>query len=270
MNPTKKKADNWRSFEKACKFVRGLGLKGQAEWQKWIKSGERPNDIPSNPARVYKDKGWIDWGDWLGTERTAYQNRKYRTFSDARLFVHSLGLKSEREWNKWAKSQARPEDIPITPRYVYKNDGWAGTGDWLGTERAANQNRIFHPFQEAREFVRSLHLRNKDEWSAWVKSNQRLIDIPAAPARTYKDHGWVNWGDWLGTRNKKGGYRKFEEAREYVHSLNFQSKEEWRVWAKGSERPNDIPAGPSRTYKDNGWQGWGDWLVVCWLSFATN
>ena len=29
--------------------------------------GLRPDDIPSDPGRVYKDKGWAGWADWLGT-----------------------------------------------------------------------------------------------------------------------------------------------------------------------------------------------------------
>ena len=47
-------------------YVRTLELKSQAEWKQWSKSGQRPDDIPSNPDQIYKDKGWLSWPDWLG------------------------------------------------------------------------------------------------------------------------------------------------------------------------------------------------------------
>ena len=56
------------SFEEAREYVRALGLKGMIELREWARSGERPYNIPSNPGRSYKDKGWIGLNDWLGKE----------------------------------------------------------------------------------------------------------------------------------------------------------------------------------------------------------
>ena len=119
----KKIRHKWQPFEKARTFARNLNLKGQTEWKKWAKSKARPDDIPVNAYRTYKDKGWVSWGDWLGTERVANQRVKHREFSLARLFVHNLNLKNENEWKEWAKSNARPSDIPSDPRNIYKNKG---------------------------------------------------------------------------------------------------------------------------------------------------
>jgi hypothetical protein len=43
---------NWRKFEDARTFVRGLGLKSFTEWGEYSKSGKRPNDIPGNPYKI--------------------------------------------------------------------------------------------------------------------------------------------------------------------------------------------------------------------------
>ena len=59
-------AGEWRDFEKAQDYARGLGLKSVKEWNEWSKSGERPPDIPSCPDTVYKGEGWNGWGDFLG------------------------------------------------------------------------------------------------------------------------------------------------------------------------------------------------------------
>jgi hypothetical protein len=44
-------------------------LKTTAEWREWCRNGSRPKDIPSNPNLSYQGKGWISFGDWLGTGR---------------------------------------------------------------------------------------------------------------------------------------------------------------------------------------------------------
>ena len=40
----------WQPFEKARAFVRGLGLKSEAEWSAYCKSGKKPADIPATPT----------------------------------------------------------------------------------------------------------------------------------------------------------------------------------------------------------------------------
>ena len=108
------------------------------EWRKYLK-GElsdmppKPEDIPANPDRVYRHKGWKNWGDWFGTGVIATFNVKYRPFKKARAFVRNLNLKNQAEWFEYTKSGALPVDIPATPNQVYKDKCWAGMGDWLGT-----------------------------------------------------------------------------------------------------------------------------------------
>jgi hypothetical protein len=36
-----------------------------AAWCEYCKSGQKPDNVPSNPDEVYKDS-WISWCDWLG------------------------------------------------------------------------------------------------------------------------------------------------------------------------------------------------------------
>ncbi len=191
----------FRPFEEARAFVRGLGLQGKDDWVNWAKSNGRPDDIPASPGAFYKAKGWVSWGDWLGTGRIAYQNKSYRPFEEARAFVQNLGLQNQADWNAWAKSSARPDDIPSTPPGTYGNHGWVNWGDWLGTGRIATQNMAYRPFEEARAFVRGLGLPNQSMWREWAQSVARPSDVPAAPTGVYKYKGWAGWGDWLGVFN---------------------------------------------------------------------
>jgi superfamily II DNA or RNA helicase/SAM-dependent methyltransferase len=254
---------NWRPFEEARTFVRSLGLKSQAEWVAWTKSNDRPDDIPAQPYRTYKDKGWVSYGDWLGTGSIAPQNRNYLSFEEARNFVHSQGLKSNDEWRTWSKSNARPHDIPGNPDQVYKDQGWTSWGDWLGTGTIASYNRTYRSFEEARAFAHSLGLKSQIKWGDWSNSGAKPDDIPRKPDQTYKNKGWLGWGDWLGTgriANFNRTFRAFEEARSFAHSLGLKGKDAWGAWSKSEDKPDDIPTHPDRTYKNKGWLGWGDWL----------
>ena len=54
------------SYKKAKKYVKKLNLINREDWQKYCKSGNKPKNIPTNPYKVYKNKGWISQKDWLG------------------------------------------------------------------------------------------------------------------------------------------------------------------------------------------------------------
>lgn len=253
----------WLPFDEARIFVRKLRLKNFNQWCKWAKSTMRYKNIPSAPNKVYAGKGWIDLGDFLGTNFIATQNREYCSFDDAKIFVKSLGIKTEHEWREWKKNNSLPANIPAKPERVYRSDGWAGFGDFFGTGLVANKNRVFLSFDEAKLYVNKIGLKNKDDWAKWAKSEMRPKNIPASPSNVYKSEGWLGWGDFLGTNiiaNKNRKYRTFEEARIFARSLYLKSKEDWFRYIKTDKLPSDVPIGPRNIYIDDGWVGWGDFL----------
>lgn len=238
-------------------------MNSESEWREYNKSGNKPNDIPVAPHSTYANSGWVSMGDWLGTGRIADQYRKYREFHAARKFVRSLGLRNGEEWLEYCRSGKKPEDLPNYPHDTYREEGWQGIGDWLGTGNIANHLKQYIAFDDARKFVHSLNLKNVDEWVEYCKSGKKPDDIPRAPAQTYKGDGWAGYGNWLGTgtiANFNKEYTHFEAARKFVHSLKLKSETEWRQYCKSGKKPEDIPTKPARTYKKNGWQSMGDWL----------
>lgn len=252
---------NWRPFDEARAFVHELKLKNNLSWRKYSESSDKPHDIPITPENVYKE--WISWGDWLGTGTIANYLRDYLPFNEARSIVHKLNLKSFTEWIEFCKSGKKPENIPAFPNQTYNNKGWAGNGDWLGTGTIAAYLREYRGFMEARAFVHSLNINSAKEWGNYCKKGLNPKDIPAKPSQTYKEKGWVNWGDWLGTNVVAAGlrqYRSFGEARDFVHTLNIKNSAEWWNYCTSGKKPNDIPSNPNSIYKNKGWKGIGDWL----------
>jgi hypothetical protein len=242
-------------FSKAREFVQTLGLSSQREWYAYCKSGEKPNNLPSTPQEVYKkQKTWKGWGDFLGTGTVAPQFKQFYPFNEAREFVQTLGIKSVSEWKEYCKSGKKPNNLPSTPQEVYKKQKtWKGWGDFFGTGRIADRDKIFHPFNEAREFVRELNLKSQKEWNEYCKSGEKPKKIPNAPALTYKNKGWTTWGEWFGTgtvATQDRKYRSYKEAREFVRALNLKGTKEWREYCKSGDKPDDIPSNPWDIYKE--------------------
>ena len=198
------KYGSFKPFDEARAFVRGLKLSSQVEWNAWRKK-HRPSDIPSSPDRTYKKAGWINWGDFLGTGNKKSGDVDFKPFDEARAFARGLKLSSKKEWRAWRKKH-RPRDIPSAPDKTYKEAGWTNWGDFLGTGNQINGRRNFKPFDEARAFARGLKLSSMKEWQVW-SNKHRPSDIPSRPDKTYKEAGWTNWGDFLGTGNKRNGYK---------------------------------------------------------------
>ncbi len=108
--------------------------------------GRLPADIPVVAERTYAGKGWKSMGDWLGTGVVATYLVRYRSFGQARSFACRLGLNGVEEWRAFCRGEIRrlgrlPKDIPVQPFHVYRNSGWKGWRDWLGTGRTRHVGR---------------------------------------------------------------------------------------------------------------------------------
>ena len=246
-------------FEEARSFVHILGFNNRAEWQAYCKSGKKPDDIPANPIRVYKSE-FRGMGDWLGTEYVHPSNRAYRSFAEARAFVHTLRLRNQKAWKNYCKSGEKPDNIPSHPDCRYSSE-FRGMGDWLGTEYVHPSNRVYRSFAEARAFVHILGFNSRAEWQAYCKSGEKPDDIPAGPHRVYGAR-FKGMGDWLGTgyiANRSRAYLPFEEARSFVRTLRLRNYTQWQAYCKSGKKPDDIPANPIRVYSSE-FESVGDWL----------
>jgi hypothetical protein len=248
----------FRNFDDAREFVRSLNLKTQKEWQIYAKT--KPKDIPSIPNRTYK-KEWISWGDFLGTGRIATQDIQYHSFEEARKFVRSLNLKTQKEWFQYCKSGNKPNNIPRNLNRTYEKE-WKGYGDFLGTGRIATQDIQYRSFEDTRKFVRKLGLKSGSEWTVYCKSDKKPQDIPYDAKKIYGKK-WKSMGDWLGTgfiATYKIKYRSFEEARKFSQQLHLNDNKMWSKFCKSGNKPNDMPSAPEHQYKNKGWISWGDFL----------
>lgn len=240
------------SFEKGREFARTLGLKSYDEWHNYCKSGNKPNNIPTHVNRIYKDRGWVSFFDWLDYERIFLPREEYLSFEDARDIVRELKLQSSSAWFEYCKNGNKPNNIPSDPRIIYKDKGWVSMSDWLGNNKIASQYKEYLSFEEAREIVVTLGLKSQKEWHDWWTIN-RPLNIPYKPERTYKNE-FISTMDWLGYSNLS-----YEEARKIARTLKLKTQIEWKEYYSNNKLEG-IPASPQGVYKDKGWVSWGDFL----------
>ncbi|MDA0939335.1 MAG: helicase-related protein, partial [Proteobacteria bacterium] len=263
---------SWMPFEGAREYVRKLNLKSVKEWEKFNKN-ELPNNIPSSPRYAYKDKGWISWGDWLGTGFVSLKKREYLPFNQAREYVWELGLKNNSQWSNFCKSGEKPSSIPSNPR-IYNE--FLSIPDWIGTRKGWTGEYL--PFSQARKIVREFNLRNNTEWLELCKSEKLPADIPKTPREIYKEKGWVSLGDWLGNGRVADGNQNWlscKKAQDFVVALNLKSGKEWKNFCLSGQLPSNIPKTPWQVYKNDGWVSMGEWLgtriistnLILWREF---
>lgn len=81
--------------------------------------------------------------------------KKFRSFEDARKFVHLLNLKNKKEWEKYYKSGMISDDIPSNPNRNH-NEEWRVGGDLLGTGFEAIETGKYRIFENTRK-IYSFH-----------------------------------------------------------------------------------------------------------------
>jgi superfamily II DNA or RNA helicase len=252
---------NYLSFLEAKIIVHKLKLKSQKEWLEFCKNSDFPTDIPKSPAVIYKGKGWVNMYDWLGVKSRWVIDKEFLGYEEAIDFVKNLGLKNWNDWRYYIKDENFPDFLPKQPNKYYKNNGWVNWGEWLGNGKVATKELDFLPYEEAREFVRKLGFKNTNEWRHYCRN--RSLNIPSNPERVYKDKGWVNFADFIGTNNIRNKDKKiltFLESLVFSRSLGLKNEKEWRAWKRQHEVPENIPPKPEIYYKESGWMGYSYWL----------
>jgi len=238
------------SYEEAVRLVRAAGIPSYRAYLKWKRSA----GMPWNPADIYKGKGWISWGVFLGTgrgPRTTSENRV--PYEEAVRLVRAAGITSVAAFLNWE----RPVDFPSTPHLSYVDKGWVSWGEFFGTgwKRTRSVDRL--SYEEAARLTQASGIKTNREFEDW---KARPDGVPAKPALTYGSLGvWKDWGHFLGTNRKRWEcktYVSYEEAVRLVREAGIPTSTAFHKWT----RPEGVPSQPADIYKGKGWVSWGVFL----------
>jgi superfamily II DNA or RNA helicase len=249
---------NWRSYSEAHQYISSMKFRNVSEWRKFSNSGSRPFDIPSRPNDNYKNCGWTTWGAFLGSEAIATKDINFLTYDEAHQYIKRKKFKTITQFNEFLLSENCLGSIPSHPEITYKNKGWKGWSKFLGAEIVSNKNKTFYPLKIAKENLVGLNL-SKTEYLEKRKKGSINKLFPGNPRSSYKDSGWISWGDYLGTNTGKQEYLSFLEARQFAQAAGLMSNRDWSPFIKKLKRL-DLPKSPDVFYRNSGWKGWPDFL----------
>ncbi len=204
----------------------------------------------------------------------AKSNIEYWPFEKAREFARNLNLKDAKAWVEYSKSGKKPLELPGNPNDYYKGE-FKGYGDFLGTGNLGSigKSRQYWPYEDAREYVRELKLKDYNDWVKYAKSSDRPLEIPSAPHQVYPE--FKGYKDWVGEQPKYYTQRAkiispkflpFRKAREFVRSLNLGKTADWNNYVKSGKKPENIPYNPLATYGTQ-FKGMNDWLGSEYLPY---
>ncbi len=185
------------TYEECKKYVsENLSVKSKNEWLKC----DIPNYIAKNPYEVYKNRGWISWGDFLGTNRVQ-DNKKvsYISYMDAKKWI----IDSEKVFknSKEYKNSNIPSFLPKRPERYYKDRGWVSWSDFLSNNRVQNQKKLFIDYNDCINWLIENHKEIKSH-THWKKIRKNFPnEIPTNPNIIYANKGWVSWKDFFNIIN---------------------------------------------------------------------
>ena len=248
------------SYDECKKWARQNNLTTQSLWDKYKKEVGFPNNIPKYPQKVYKDKGWVNWGSFTGY--ISPNTVDFMSYSEAVNLVQSKGIKSREEWRMFVKSVDRPFNLPTNPAQTYKDKGWGGWSSFFGKVGRTSKKYGTHykSYNESEKFVRSLNLNSLKEWGEYVSSGEKPLDIPDYPNQQYKNNGWLSWSCFLNIKTPAPIIENYKIAEKIVNQLNLKRVEDWRKLIKENRLPDGISTNPDKFYKDKGWVSWTKWL----------
>lgn len=170
------KTENIPSFEDLKKDVQRLNIGSSSEYSKFLL--ENPN-WPQSPQHSYKNKGWVDWYDFLGKEKPKWLN-----FDELKKEVKEAGVTTQKQYQQ--ESRNRP-NWPADPYTRFKDEGWISWPDLFGKEY-----REHLPFDRFKEEVKEAGLKNRNQYRVSYKKHKGW---PARADDVYRNSGWTSWED---------------------------------------------------------------------------
>ena len=174
-----------------------LKVKSINQWLRYIKNNDLPDFIPRDPAKKYKNNGWVSWGDFLGTNRVSDNYVVRLSYDEAKRLLEPLNIRSATEYRKVYKEGKLPNTLPKRANRYYGNRGWLSWADYLSNGLIANQLREFYTYEEFKTKVIELGLMTFSAYKKYTLENKTDLKLPTNPNTVYKNKGWVSYQDCI-------------------------------------------------------------------------
>ena len=96
-------------------MIHPLKLRSERAFDKLRKQGKLPKGVPRDPYDLFKDKGWVDWPDFLGYIRRYMKSADMLPFEEAKRVIQPLKIAGQKRFHELSKQKKLPKGIPGNP-----------------------------------------------------------------------------------------------------------------------------------------------------------
>lgn len=247
---------NFFNYNEAKNYIEKLNLKGETDWRLYCKSGKKPKNIPSSPNQIYKNKGWISWGDWFGTNRIAYNKHKYllKKFKKHNNFFYKFDTEEKCikfltivRWNKISKCPKCNNDYMnyyLNSRKTYKCSKCYNQFSVIKDTIFENSKislvkwiKILYLYNYFKEIssVQMAHFLKMSQKTVWnslekIKKNNN-DDFLNKILRTFYDNNVLD--DFLKDNSTK--YISYENLKIILKKFNIKTKKQYDEFRKNQQ-----------------------------------
>ena len=252
----------WKYYAKYDEAIKILRTKYPGKFQTvsdWTKNNKDiiPDrfKIPSSPNKIYKNRGWKGWSQFLGVKIATTAERQFISLKETKELLRKKGIKDKAGYIKLYHSFRKMINnqvhyIPSAPHLVWKD--WKGYRDLFGTNMAT--------IDEFKIFVKKNKIKSYNKYKKLIRENKKYQGFyPMHPRHTYKNSGWKSSEDIFGT-SYLPKFLSYQEAKKYIKKYQFSGYESYIKWTLKKGRPTFLPSRPHQTYKNQGWKGYADFF----------
>jgi len=182
---------DYLSYDEAKKYIEKFNFKSGEDW--FRRYGDvNANLLPKKPHRFYKKRGWLGWGDFLGTGnlKNSEKRKIYVSYEECKLFAKENNINTQK---KWFSFKNKPINIPRSPSSIY-TDYWISWNEFF--DRSDRNIKFdYLSYDDAKEFLNKLGIKNYTEYKDFTKGKTKEYRLHSRPNEYYKE--WVGWNDYL-------------------------------------------------------------------------
>lgn len=198
-----------------------------------------------------------------GNKRRRYKGN-FISYTELKKYIKENNLSTREEYfiSRKVNNLYNGKYLPSNPSTFYTDNIWEGWSIII-RGRVYKKMKLYYKYEECKSVIQKYNFKSKSDYTNRISDVIKLdIRIPYSPPSVYKN--WISWIDFLQSDNiycNDNKYKTYEESQKWARNLNFKNTKQWRDLDL-MEIPNNIPKKPERTYKNNGWVDWYDFLGI--------
>jgi len=249
---------SYTNYEECRLFAQTLNMKSKIDWERFVKSGQKPKNIPSEPRLAYLGKGWVSWSDFLGYRRGASYGEVIisRILSDSKI----------EHRHQFSISECVDKAVLKFDFAIIQNDFVLGLIEFHGQQH-------YFPVEHWGGLAYLLETQKKDliKYEYCQKMNIPLLIIKYDEIQNadkalvlffennIPDINIVVKDDYCLNVKAYEPWISYDECKKIAQSLSIKSGLAWRKWCSNNPDVN-APKYPDQTYSNVGWKNWFDFL----------